>query len=344
MIEQFVLTLPLKVETWQADILNKRFEHLRRIYNMVQRKLLRHYIYLSQQKEYRRCKDNDEKRTFWEGHPITFKEFCDKNGNPAIVKFPYTYSRRSKSSGKKASNGISDFVPKYKNRNIGSGLTYGSMGINASILEDLGLRIQQAWEKRIYNPKSKRISFKNEGDLNTFGCREIGGGFSGFKLNLEHMMLSININGRQHDKALFIHLPINPNKELTEYEMYALKGGFSSIRKIIVSREYIRGRYKYYVQLTIKGEKPQKNRTLGKGTVGMDVGPSTIAVSSLQGVSLDKLADKCDNIEHELWRINRKMDRSKRASNPNFFNSNGPTSNERKVNAENGLSLIATRF
>lgn len=188
MIEEFVLTLPLKVETWQADILNNRYEHLRHIYNMVQRKLLRRYIYLSQQNEYRQCKDNDEKRTFWENHPITFKDFCDKNGNPAIVKFPYTYSHRSKDSGKKASNGISDFVPKFKNRNIGGGLTYGSLGINASILENLGLRIEQAWKKRLYDPKSKHISFKEEGDLNTFGCREKDG-FSGFVLDLQKMTI-----------------------------------------------------------------------------------------------------------------------------------------------------------
>ncbi len=322
MIEEFVLTLPLKVESWQADILNKRYEHLRRIYNTVQRRLLRNYIYLSQQKVYRQLKDNDEKRAFWEHHPITFKDFCDRNGNPAIVKFPYTYSRRSKNSGKKASNGISDFVPKFKNRNIGSGLTYGSLGINASILEELGLRIQQAWEKRIYDSKSKRVSFKEEGDLNTFGCRNKKG-FSGFVLDLTHMMLSLNINGRQHQLAQYIHIPINPNKKFTEYEMHALKDGLSSVRKIIVSRKYIRGRYKYYVQLTIKGEKPQKNRTLGKGSVGIDVGPSTVAISSLKGVTLDKLADKCDDIEHDLWRINRKMDRSKRATNPDFFNKDG---------------------
>ena len=341
MIEEFVLTLPLKVESWQADILNKRYEHLRRIYNTVQRRLLRHYIYLSQQNVYRQCKDNDEKRAFWESHPIAFKDFCDKNGNPAIVKFPYTYSRRSKSSGKKASNGISDFVPKFKSQNIGSGLTYGSLGINASILEELGLRIQQAWEKRIYNFKSKRISFKEKGNLNTFGCREKDG-FSGFVLDLPHMMLSFNINGRQGGYAKFIHLPIKPDKELTEYEMYALKAGFSSVRKIIISREYIRGRYKYYVQLTIKGEKPQKNRTLGKGTVGIDVGPSTVAVSSLQGVSLDKLADKCDNIEHDLWRINRKMDRSKHDSNPDFYNEDG-TIIKRK-NGERRKWIFSNRY
>ena len=147
MIEEFVLTLPLKVEPWQADILNKRYEHLRRIYNMVQRRLLRQYIYLSQQEVYRQCKDNDEKRTFWENQPITFKDFCDKNGNPAIVRFPHTYYTRSKASGKRTSNGIPDLLPKFKNRNIGSGLTYASLGINAAILENLGLRIEQAWKK-----------------------------------------------------------------------------------------------------------------------------------------------------------------------------------------------------
>ena len=322
MIEEFVLTLPLKVESWQADILNNRYEYLRRIYNTVQRRLLRHYIYLSQQNAYRQCENNDERRDFWKNHSVTIKEICDKNGNPAIVRFPHTYYTRSKSSGKRTSNGIPDLLPKLKNRNIGSGLTYASLGINASILENLGLRIEQAWMKRLYDPKSKRISFKEEGDLNTFGCREKDG-FSGFVLDLRQMILSFNTNGKQGKSAKFIHLPINPSKELTEYEMYALKGGLSSIRKILVAREYVRGKCKYYVQLTIKGEKPKKNRTLGKGTVGIDVGPSTVAVSSLQGVSLDKLADKCDSIERDLWRINRKMDRSKRSTNPDFFNKDG---------------------
>lgn len=322
MIEEFVLTLPLKVEKWQADILNNRYEHLRHIYNMVQRKLLRQYIYYSQQTEYRNCKSNDERREFWGNHPFTIKGICDQKGNSPIVKFPYTYSSRSKGSGKRASNGISDLLPKLKHYNIGSGKTYGSLGLNASILENLGLSIQQAWEKRLYDKKSRHISFKKEDELNTFGCR-FKRGFSGINLDLSKMILSLNINGRQHNLAKYINLSINPNKKFTEYEEYALKGGISSIKKIVILREYIRGRYKYYVQLTIEGEKPQKNRTLGVGTVGIDVGPSTVAVSSLYCVSFNKLADKCDDIEHDLWLVNRKMDRSKRATNPGFFAADG---------------------
>ena len=43
MNEVFVLELPLQVEKYQADILNKRYEQLRQLYNYVQGKLLRHY-------------------------------------------------------------------------------------------------------------------------------------------------------------------------------------------------------------------------------------------------------------------------------------------------------------
>ena len=56
--ETFVLELPLKAEKWQADILDKRYEYLRQIYNMVQQKLVRQYIYFSQQKAYRDCKNH----------------------------------------------------------------------------------------------------------------------------------------------------------------------------------------------------------------------------------------------------------------------------------------------
>ena len=52
--EVFVIEFPLKVEKWQADILDKRYEHLRRIYNYAQGKLVRQYTYLTQMNEYRK--------------------------------------------------------------------------------------------------------------------------------------------------------------------------------------------------------------------------------------------------------------------------------------------------
>lgn len=322
--ETFVLTLPLKVEKWQADILDKRYELLRQTYNMVQQKLVRQYIYFSQQRDYKACKgDFSHLREFFASHPFHFKGIKGRDGEPSDIKFPYTYESRSSSSGKRPSGGISDYVSKLWNHRIGENKTLADFGINSSILEELGLHVMSAWGRRLFDPKSSRISFKEYGDINSFGCRYHKGNFAGFTINLEEGIITYNTNGRRGSFADIITLPIDFSREKNDYAAYALKGGIDSFRKLIILRKNIRGRNKYYLQLTISGEKPQKGRTLGKGNVGIDIGPSTIATSSPKGVHFDKLADKCDDIEHELYLISRKMDRSRRANNPQNYNEDG---------------------
>ncbi len=328
--ETFVLTLPLKVEKWQADILDKRYELLRQVYNMVQQKLLRQYIYFSQQKAFKDCKnDYKQLREFFASHPFHFKGINGKNGEPSDIKFPYTYESRSSISGKRPSGGISDYVSKLWAHKIGEDKSLADFGINSYILEELGLHILRAWEKRLYDPKSSRVSFKEYGDINSFGSRYKKDkksnkvSFPGFTINLEEGYITYNTNGKHvQSKPPFV-LPIDYSREKKGYAAEALIGGVDSIRKLIIVRRCIRGCNKYYLQLTIAGEKPQKGRTLGRGNVGIDIGPSTIATSSLQGVHFDKLADKCDNIEHELYLLNRKLDRSRRANNPQNFNQDG---------------------
>lgn len=322
--ETFVLTLPLKVEKWQADILDKRYELLRQVYNMVQQKLLRQYIYFSQQKAFKICKnDFEQKREFFASHPFHFKGIKSRNGELSDIKFPYTYESRSSSSGKRPPGGISDYVSKLCSHKIDQSKTLSNYGINNSILEELGLHIMSAWEKYIYTPKASHITFRSYGEVNAFGCRCHRGTFTGFDINFEEGIITYNANGRRGQFAEVLKLPIDFSREKHGYAKEALKGGIDSLRKLIIVRRYIRGEKKYYLHLTICGEKPQKGRSLGKGNVGIDIGPSTIAMSSLQGVYFDKLADKCDNIEHELNLVNRKLDRSRRANNPNNFNEDG---------------------
>ena len=78
--ENFVLTLPLRVNKCQADILDKRYELLRQMYNMVQQKLVRQYIYFSQQKAYKACESFEQKREFFNTHPFHFKGIKGKDG------------------------------------------------------------------------------------------------------------------------------------------------------------------------------------------------------------------------------------------------------------------------
>lgn len=321
--ETFVLTLPLKVEKWQADILDKRYELLRQVYNMVQQKLLRQYIYFSQQKAYRNCKNFEQKREFFENHPFHIKGIKGKNGELCEIKFPYTYKSRGGDSGKRAPNGISDFVSKLWSHKIGQDKALADFGINSYILEELGLHIMKAWEDRLYKFKSKRVSFKDYGEINSFGSRNKKGNIAGFTIDLDKGYITYKTNGRFGQFADSIQLPVDFSREKSNYAKEALKEGIDSIKKLLIVRRCIRGENKYYLQLTISGEKPKKGRTLGKGNIGIDIGPSTIATSSLKGVHFDKLADKCDNIEHELYLINRKLDRSRRANNPQNYNNDG---------------------
>ena len=313
MKEVFVLELPLLVEKYQADILNKRYEQLRQLYNYIQGKLLRQYRYFEQMKEYQACKTIKEKRDFFRSHPFQINETLKGNKTLFTVSFE-EYS-------------IKGFVEKLVQKPVGSNMTYADIGFTTYILDHLGASIWAAWDKKLYDFKAKRISFKKYGELDSFSSRrKVVRGivyFSGMELHLDTMELAIKMNGKVGKEAKFITLKILHNPKHAEYEMWALKGGVDSVKVVKVVRRLVRSQYKYYVQLTIEGEKPQKGRTLGKGNVGIDLGPTTVAVSGMNIVSIDKLASKCDHIQPKITRLSRKLDRSRRANNPDNYNEDG---------------------
>lgn len=111
------------------------------------------------------------------------------------------------------------------------------------------------------------------------------------------------------------------------YEYQALKDEICYCR---IKRRFIKGKYKYYLQIVFKGVPPMKinkdgevKRHIGNGTVGLDIGTQTIAIVSSVDVKLLELADRVNNIEKEKRRILRYMDRSRRANNPDNFNEDG---------------------
>ena len=313
MEEVFVLELPLQVEKYQADILNKRYEHLRQLYNYVQGKLLRQYRYFEQMAEFQACKNAQDKRDFFRSHP--FRINGNLAGNKELPEITFD------------EYGIKGFVEKLAQKSAGPNMTYADLGFTTYILDHLGASIWAAWDKKLYDYRAKRISFKKYGELDSFSSRRkvVGGKvyFSGMELHLDTMELAIKLNAKQGKNAKFVTLPILHNPKHADYEMWALKGGLDSIKVVKMVRRMVRGQYKYYVQLSIEGEKPQKGRTLGKGNVGIDLGPTTVAVSGDNIASIDKLASKCDNIQEEITRLARKIDRSRRANNPENFNEDG---------------------
>ena len=86
--------------------------------------------------------------------------------------------------------------------------------------------------------------------------------------------------------------------------------------------------WRYFVQLVLSGKPPVKvdqrtgeiMHTLGKGRVGNDIGPQTLATVSDNSASLVVFCERAQDIQKELRRINRAMDRSRRDTNPQMFN------------------------
>ena len=73
----------------------------------------------------------------------------------------------------------------------------------------------------------------------------------------------------------------------------------------------------------LEGIPPQKSRKYGKGRVGIDIGTSTIAIFSSEGVMLKELNDGIESIDKEIAKLNRKADRQRRANNPDNYNLDG---------------------
>jgi putative transposase len=91
-----------------------------------------------------------------------------------------------------------------------------------------------------------------------------------------------------------------------------------------VLRKTIRGQSRWYCQLIQEGSAPQKTKNLiSEGSVGLDIGPSTIAVVSDVNAKVQQF---CPTVQ-EPWKasrvIQRAMDRSRRATNPEHYRENG---------------------
>jgi hypothetical protein len=87
----------------------------------------------------------------------------------------------------------------------------------------------------------------------------------------------------------------------------------------------------WYVQLMLEGKpiiKLNKGtgevlHPVGSGAVGIDIGPQTIAYVSESEVALEELANEVNSIEQEKRILQRRLDRSLRATNPDNYAPDG---------------------
>ncbi|GJM56436.1 hypothetical protein EROP_01290 [Erysipelotrichaceae bacterium OPF54] len=159
----------------------------------------------------------------------------------------------------------------------------------------------------------KHLHFKKEEDFDCIGGKS---NTNGAKFDKES--LSVVWNG------LYLACRKPRNGKEAWYVHQSLKDDISYCE---IQRKMFNNGWHYYAIIVLKGEAPKKHRQEQKacsaGRTGIDIGVSTIAVVSEQEVILQELAPRMNEFNRKIERILRKMDRSRRASNPGKYNGDG---------------------
>ena len=152
------------------------------------------------------------------------------------------------------------------------------------------------------------------------------------KVNFKSKYDSFSIEGKSSTSKLHYcdDLSISYGKykyklKIKRNDIYAQLALLDKVKYVRIYSKTIRGKRRWFVQLVLKGTPPGKNRQYGNSSKvqGIDIGTSTIAIVSSNEAKLKELAPNCKENEHKIKVYQRKLDRSRRATNTNNFNENG---------------------
>lgn len=280
----FIVEFPLKTEKYQEDILNKRLEIGRKIYNSLVNVTQKRYKEMIKTKKYRTLLSS-----------LTGNKKSDKEIWKQINDIRKQY-------------GMSEYS---FHEDVKQMQKHFKDNIDSFTAQKIATTLWKSYDKLFYGNGTK-VYYKKYGEFHSLEGKSNKSGIR-FK---DDMILW---NG--------LEIPVVIGYD-NYYEYQAMKSDICYNR---IVRKYVRNKYKYYVQIVFKGNPPVKvnaetgeiKHCIGTGDVGLDIGTSSIAISSQTDVKILELADKVQNIENQKRRLLGKMDRSRRATNQDNYNEDG---------------------
>ena len=280
----FIVQFPLKTEKYQEDILNKRFEIGRKIYNSLVHVTQKRYKEMIKTKKYR----------------ILMSSFT---GNKKIDKSIWKQVDEIRKQ-----YGLSEYS---FHEDVKQMQKHFKDNMDSFTAQKIATELWKSYDKLLYG-NGKKVYYKRYGEFNSLEGKS---NKTGIRFKEDRIVWN----------GLEIPVVIDYNND---YECQAMQSAICYCRII---RKFIRNKYKFYVQIVLKGNPPIKvdsktgkpKHGIGNGDVGIDIGTSTIAIASQSDVKILELADRVQNIENQKQKLLRKMDRSRRATNPNNYNEDG---------------------
>nr|DAJ48171.1 MAG TPA: endonuclease [Caudoviricetes sp.] len=280
----FTVQFPLKTERYQEDILNKRFEIGRQIYNSLVNVTQKRYKEMTKTKKYRNLMsqftgNKKEDKNIW-------KQVNDIRDQYGMSEYSF-YNDVKK-------------IQKHFSNNIDS-LTAQKIASN----------LWKAYEKLFYG-NGKKIHYRKYGNFNSLEGKSNKSGIR-FRNNIiiwNKLKIPVIINYNNQYECQALELDIAYCLIVRKYIRNKYK-------------YYVQIVFKGNPPVKVNKETGEVKHPIGQGDVGIDIGTSTIAYSSSTDVKILELADKVQNAEDQKRRLLRKIDRSRKNINPNNYNEDG---------------------
>ena len=355
----FVLTLPLDISLNEQDYLYKEFKKYGVIYNQLVSVTTKMWHQLRKTRKYRElmaaiakaAPDSDEQKALFKQREKMLKEyrFSEDAFHKLVVPYARHYAINSHiaqavasdvwkawstfffSKGKEVHYKRLDDLAAISGKNNFTGIVLRPANLTTSNIESAKRKAQKAVEKRyddMYgrpDPKDdKKVVLPDE--VKPQMEAEIAAAIAKIKPTIGEGSLRI-VYGK-HEFPVVLR---NPKTQTGKYQQEALKCGVKYCR---ITRKWVKTKWKYYAQLVLEGYPPVKcdsngimRHPVNQGRVGLDIGTQTLAISSNDICDLRVLAPsaraQAKSLVNEITCTMRAMDRSRRATNPKYYNPDG---------------------
>ena len=358
----FVLTLPMVIGLNEQDLLYKEFKKCGIIYNQLVSVTTKMWHQLRKTRKYRELMaaitkatpDGDEQKALFKQREKMLKEYRFSEGDFDAIVVPYAkhYAIHSHvaqavatavwaawssfffDNGKEVHYKKLEYVFSISGKNNTTGIMLRPANCTTSVINSAKKKIKTSIEEKYFAAYRKPDAKEDEevvlpDEVKTQMEKEIASATAKVKTSIGKGELRI-VYG---DYAFPVTLR-NPNTQTGRYQQEALKCGVKYCRII---RKWVGTKWKYYAQIVLEGYPPIKCDNNGvngvakhpvkQGRVGIDIGTQTIAFSGKDVCDLRVLAPsaraQAKSLVNEIAVTLRAMERSRRATNPKYYNPDG---------------------
>ena len=365
----FVLTLPMVIGLNEQDYLNKEFKKCGIIYNQLVNATTKMWHQLRKTRKYRElmaaiakaAPDSDEQKALFKQREKMLKEyrFSEDAFHAMVVPYAKHYAINSHvaqsiatavwtvwssfffDKGKEVHYKKLEHMFSISGKNNATGIMLRPANHTTSVINSAKTKAKNSIEKKYFAAYRKPDAREGEevvlpDEVKAQMGKEIAAATAKVKTSIGKGELRL-VYG---DYAFPLTLR-NPNTQTGWYQQEALKCGVKYCRII---RKWVGTKWKYYAQIVFEGYPPIKCDSNGvakhpikQGRVGIDIGTQTIAFSGKDVCELRVLAPsaraQAKSLVNEIASMHRAMDRSRRATNPKYYNPDGTI---KRLNRQHG--------